>query len=70
MFYIRVPLSDAVSLCVKIRTGCVFTRCACCGREMTVDLADVFANGVKELENTDVLCRECAELLTERLGKP
>ena len=69
MFYIRVPLSDAVSLCVKIRTGCVFTRCAC-GREMTVDLADVFANGVKELENTDVLCRECAALLTERLGKP
>ena len=70
MFYIRVPLSDAVSLCVKIRTGCVFTRCACCGREMTVDLADVFANGEKELDNTDVLCRECAALLTERLGKP
>ena len=70
MFYIRVPLSDAVSLCVKIRTGCVFTRCACSGREMTVDLADVFANGVKELENTDVLCRECAALLTERRGKP
>lgn len=70
MFYIRVPLGDTASLCVKIRTGCVFTRCACCGREMTVDLADVFANGVKELENTDVLCRECAALLTERLGKP
>ena len=70
MFSIRVPMSDTVSLCVKIRTGSVFTRCACCGREMTVDLADVFANGVDELENTDVLCRECAALLTERLGKP
>lgn len=70
MFYIRVPLGEAASLCVKIRTDSVFTRCACCGREMAVDLTDVFATGVEELENTDVLCRECAALLTERLGKP
>ena len=70
MFYIRVPPGEAASLCVKIRTGSVFTRCACCGREMAVDLTDVFATGVEELESADVFCRECAALLTERLGKP
>ena len=70
MFYLKVPLADGVSIRAEIRGDNVFTQCHCCGSEMQVDLADVFADGEGDLESTKLLCPDCAALLLERMREP
>lgn len=70
MFYLKVPLADGVSIRAEIRGDNVFTQCHCCGNEIPVDLADVFADGEGDLESTGLLCPECAALLLERMREP
>ena len=70
MFYLKVPLADGVSIRAEIRGDNVFTQCHCCGNEMQVDLADVFADGEGDLESSGLLCHECAALLLERMREP
>ena len=67
MFYLKVPLADGVSIRAEIRSDNVVTQCHCCGNEMQVDLADVFADGEGDLESIELLCPECAALLLERM---
>lgn len=70
MFYLKVPLANGVSIQAEVRSDNVFTHCNCCGNEMPVDLADVFADGEGDLESTELLCPECAALLPERMREP
>ena len=70
VFYVKVPLAPDVAVQAQIRGDNVTTRCSCCGDEMQVDLADVFADGAGNLESTELLCPECAALLAERMRKP
>ena len=70
MFYLKVPLADGVSIRAEIHGDNVITHCHCCGNEIPVDLADVFAGGEGDLECTELLCPECAALLLERMREP
>jgi len=67
MFYLKVSLADGIQIQAEVRGDNVFTHCSCCGNEMPVDLADVFADGEGDLESTELLCPECATLLLERM---
>jgi len=70
MFYVKVPLSQGVTLEAEVHHDNVYTRCHCCGAEMQVDLADVFADGEGDLESTELLCKDCTELLLEKVHIP
>lgn len=67
MFYVKVPLSDGVTIQAEIRSDNVITHCHCCGTEMTVDLIDVLSDGSCDLEGTQLLCPECSSILLERV---
>lgn len=67
MFFFKATLAPGVCVRVEVRSDNVFTRCPCCGDEMQVNLADVFADGKGTLEDTDVLCKDCSEMLMERM---
>ena len=70
MFYVKVPLASGVSIQAEIRSDNVTTCCHCCGEEMKVDLAAVFADGEGSLEDTEILCPACAAILLERVREP
>ena len=70
MFYVKVPLASGISIQTEIRSENVVTRCHCCGEEMPVDLAAVFADGEGSLEDTEILCPACAAILLERVREP
>ena len=70
MFYIKIPLASGISIQAEIRSDNVTTRCHCCGEEMPVDLAAVFADGEGSLEDTAILCPACAAILLERVREP
>lgn len=70
MFYVKVPLASGISLQAEIRSDNVTTHCHCCGEEMQVDLAAVFADGEGGLEDTGILCPACAAVLLERVREP
>ena len=64
MFYTKHKLSEDSTVITTLRGDNVFTRCPCCGVEITVDLARVFADGNGSMDLSSVLCDECsAELL-------
>ena len=70
MFYIKIPLASGISVHAEIHSDNVVTRCHCCGEEITVDLAAVFADGEGDLESTELLCPACAAILLERVREP
>ena len=70
MFYIKIPLASGISIQAEIRSDNVTTRCHCCGEEMPVDLAAVFADGEGSLEDTEILRPACAAILFERVREP
>lgn len=70
MFYVKVPLASGSSIRAEIRDDNVTTYCHCCGNEMSVDLATVFADGKGDLESTELLCPACAAILLERVREP
>ena len=70
MFYVKIPLASGVSIQAEILSDNVTTRCHCCGEEMQVDLAAVFADGEGSLEDTEILCPSCAAILLERMREP
>ena len=70
MFYVKIPLASGVSIQAEILSDNVTTRCHCCGEEMQVDLAAVFADGEGSLEDTEILCPACAAILLEGVRKP
>lgn len=70
MFYAKVPLAHGVSLEAEVHCDNVYARCHCCGEEIQVDLADVFAGGEGDLESTELLCKSCTEIFLERVHVP
>ena len=67
MFFVKTTLAPGVCVRVEVRSDNVFTRCHCCGDEMQVNLTEVFADGKGTLEDTDVLCKDCTDMLMERM---
>lgn len=69
MFFAKEKLSDAVEVSVEITDENVFTRCPCCGDEISVDLAELFSDGECDLYGTAVYCDECSrKIRNERYG--
>lgn len=61
MFYLKQKIFGDTIILREIHADNVYTRCPCCGKEFTVDLAAVFQDGESGLEDTLVLCDECSE---------
>ena len=45
MFYVKTQLTEETTLTTEITDENVFTRCPRCGSEISVDLADILADG-------------------------
>ncbi len=60
MFYLKQRLFGDTTILREIHADNVYTRCPCCGKEFTVDLAAVLRDGASGLEDTVVLCDECS----------
>jgi hypothetical protein len=65
MFYIKTKQHSGKMVSTEITDENVFTRCPECGREMPVDLAEIFADGEGDLFSTQVLCAACTKVSTE-----
>lgn len=60
MFYVKYQNGEC-SVKAEITDENVFTTCPQCGREIQVDLQEMFASGDFDLCGTAVFCAECSE---------
>ena len=60
MFYTKTTIGNT-TIETEINDESVFTRCPCCGREMRVDLQELFASGDFDLCGTTILCPACTQ---------
>lgn len=61
MFYVKEKLSDAADVIVEITDENVFTRCPGCGKEVNIDISELFSDGESDLYGTAVYCEECSQ---------
>ena len=61
MFYTKSRLPGGERVKTEITDGNVFTKCAICGRELPVDLAEVLSDGEGDLFSTSILCARCSQ---------
>lgn len=55
MFYTKIKISEGTTLTTELTDENVFTRCPECGKEVAIDLCDVFADG-GDLFGTAIYC--------------
>jgi DNA-directed RNA polymerase subunit RPC12/RpoP len=60
MFYVKTSFGYA-DVITEIHDDNVFSKCPECGREVQVDLAEVFKGEEVDLYGTSVLCTECTK---------
>ena len=65
MFYIKTKQYSGKTITTEITDENVFTRCPECGREMPIDLAEIFADGEGDLFSTQIFCAACTTGITE-----
>ena len=65
MFYIKTREPGARVVRTEITDENVYTRCPDCGRELPIDLAEVFSDGEGDLFSTSIICSAC----TQKRGK-
>lgn len=59
MFYIKTKLPSGKVVRTDITDENVFTSCPGCGRELPVDLAELFSDGEGDLFSTNIFCAAC-----------
>ncbi len=59
MFYHKTILADGKVIKFDITDENVFTQCAECGRELPVDIAEVFTLSGGDLFSTSIICATC-----------
>ena len=59
MFYIKTKLPDGKTVKTEVTDENVFTRCPECGKEINVDLAELFSDGEGDLYSSAVICEDC-----------
>ena len=69
MFYAKEKLSENAELAVELTEENVYCKCPVCGREVSVNLAAVFADGEGDLASTAVLCAHCTSELEDEAEK-
>ena len=65
MFYIKTKQHSGKMVSTEITDENVFTRCPGCGREMPVDLAEIFTDGEGDLFRTKIFCAACTKASAE-----
>ena len=68
MFYVKAQINDAISLTAEIHDDNVFTRCPKCGRELAIDIVELFRDGESDLYGTAVYCAECSRKRSKGVG--
>ena len=66
MFYIKTKQLSGKAITTEITDENVFTRCPECGREIPIDLAEIFSDGEGDLCSTQVVCAACTKGSTEK----
>ena len=66
MFYLKTKLANGKVVKIDITDENVFTRCTDCGRELPVDLVEVFSDGEGDLFSTSIICSACTKKRAEK----
>lgn len=66
MFYLKTKLANGKVIKTDITDENVFTRCPDCGRELPIDLVEVFSDGEGDLFSTSIICSTCTRIRTEK----
>jgi hypothetical protein len=61
MFYVKRKLTDKVTVITELHDDNVFTKCPECGKEISIDLAELFCDGEGDLYGTSVYCAGCTK---------
>ncbi|BDF57486.1 hypothetical protein CE91St36_03030 [Christensenellaceae bacterium] len=61
MFYVKQKISEDAEIRIDITDENVFAICPECGKEISVDLADIFSDGEGDLFGTSVFCEACTK---------
>lgn len=61
MFYVKTQISDGATINLEITDENVFTVCPDCGKEHSVDLAEISMLEDFDLYGTAVYCADCSE---------
>lgn len=61
MFYLKLEI-DGTIIKEEITSENVFTVCPKCGKELQVDLAEIFPDGEIDLEGTAIICKDCTKM--------
>jgi hypothetical protein len=67
MFYLKTKLANGKVVKTDITDENLFTRCPDCGRELPVDLVEVFSDGEGDLFSTSIICSTCTKKRAEKL---
>ena len=62
MFYVKENINDTVEVKVELNDENVF-----CGKEVSVDLSVIFADGMGDMYGTAVCCSACSKKRMEAL---
>ncbi len=66
MFYVKEKISDSAELKVEVTDENVFGRCPLCGKEIEIDLVDLFKDRDADLYSTQVLCPACSKNIVKK----
>ncbi|HRR77723.1 MAG TPA: hypothetical protein P5191_13080 [Ruminococcus sp.] len=67
MFYVKEK-TDEIEVKVELNDENVFCTCPDCGKEVSVDLSEVFSDGYGDMYGTSVLCSDCAKIRIRKRG--
>ena len=66
MFYLKTKLANGKVVKTDITDENVFTCCLECGRELPIDLVEVFSDGEGDLFSTSIICSACTKKRSEK----
>jgi hypothetical protein len=61
MFYLKTKQANGKVVNTEITDENVFTRCPECGRELPIDLVELFSDGEGDLYSLSVICSACTK---------
>ena len=61
MFYLKTQMPNGGVVKTEITDENVYTRCPDCGRELPVDLVEIFSDGKGDLYSTSIICSACTK---------
>ena len=61
MFYLKTKMPNGEVVKTEITDENVYTRCPDCGRELPVDLVEIFSDGEGDLYSTNIICSACTK---------